>query len=149
MHSEGVVSAHDVAAYILQKQGVSPHTKIHRLLYYSQVWSLLWDQRPLFHEAVEAWFSGPIVRPVFEAHVGRYELSEWPQGEALKLDPLACETVGAVLKHYGDKPPHWLGDLARSEAPWLQARVGMGTERGNSVISHESMLEYYGALVLR
>ena len=37
------VSAGDVAAYILRKQGTLPAMKLQKLVYYSQAWSLVWD----------------------------------------------------------------------------------------------------------
>lgn len=45
----------DVAAYILEKKGEMTAWKLQKLVYYSQAWSLVWDQRPLFAERIEAW----------------------------------------------------------------------------------------------
>ena len=38
----------DVAAYILAKRGEMTAWKLQKLVYYSQAWSLVWDQRPIF-----------------------------------------------------------------------------------------------------
>lgn len=40
----------DVAAYILQKHGRMTTMKLQKLVYYSQAWSLVWDEKPLFQE---------------------------------------------------------------------------------------------------
>ena len=29
--------------------------KLQKLVYYSQAWSLIWDEKPLFEEEIEAW----------------------------------------------------------------------------------------------
>ena len=42
------MTVHDSVAYILSKLGQMPAVKLHKLLYYSQAWSLVWDDRPLF-----------------------------------------------------------------------------------------------------
>ena len=49
----------DVAAYILEQKGSMTTMKLQKLVYYSQAWSLVWDEKPLFEEAIEAWANGP------------------------------------------------------------------------------------------
>ena len=49
----------DVAAYILERQGRMPTTKLQKLVYYCQAWSLVWDERPLFDEPMR---HGPTAR---------------------------------------------------------------------------------------
>ena len=61
-----MVSAHDVAAYILRKQGPLSAMKLQKLVYYAQAWSTVWDDQPLFSEAVEAWANGPVVRELYD-----------------------------------------------------------------------------------
>src|SRR5687767_401361 len=83
--SGGMVSAHDVAAYILMEHGPLSAMKLQKLVYYSQAWSLVWDDRQLFREPVEAWANGPVVRELYERHRGQFELHEWPWGNAAVL----------------------------------------------------------------
>ena len=42
------VSVMDVAAYILEQRGRLSTWKLQKLCYYSQAWSLVWDDEPLF-----------------------------------------------------------------------------------------------------
>ncbi|MDY6802276.1 MAG: DUF4065 domain-containing protein, partial [Cyanobacteriota bacterium] len=56
-----MVKVMDVAAYILKKLGPLSAMKLHKLLYYSQAWSLVWDEQPLFSERIEAWANGPVI----------------------------------------------------------------------------------------
>lgn len=72
------VSAHDVAAYILHKQGPMTVWKLHKLLYYSQAWHLAWEDEPLFGERIEAWANGPVVPDLYPLHKGLLTVSEWP-----------------------------------------------------------------------
>lgn len=58
-------SALDVAQYILEQQGPMPAMKLHKLLYYAQAWSLVWDDEPLFPERIEAWINGPVIPDLF------------------------------------------------------------------------------------
>lgn len=52
----------DAAKYILEKRGAMSTMKLQKLCYYSQVWSLVWDDAPLFDEDFEAWANGPVAR---------------------------------------------------------------------------------------
>lgn len=38
----------DTAKYILEQSGPMSAMKLQKLCYYSQVWSLVWDDSPLF-----------------------------------------------------------------------------------------------------
>ena len=138
----------DAAAYILEKQGRMITLKLQKLVYYSQAWSLVWDERPLFDEKIEAWSNGPVVRDLFEYHRGKYYVSEIEAGDAGKLDADQKATVDMVLNHYGDKPAYWLVRLSHSEPPWIEARGDLSpTEQGNAEIMLDSMAQYYSSLL--
>lgn len=140
------VSAKDVAGYILGKMGSMTTMKLQKLLYYCQAWSLVWDEKPLFHEQVEAWANGPVVREVFNEHRNMFTIDKAP-GDPSKLSAIQKETIDSVLSYYGDKPSQWLSDLTHIEDPWKNARAGLAPgERSNRVISHASMMEYYSSL---
>jgi uncharacterized phage-associated protein len=137
----------DVAAYILSKQGQMTAMKMQKLLYYSQAWSLVWDDEPLFKSKFEAWANGPVSPEYFSAHQGEYTVSSEPRGNPAKLSRSERATVDAILKSYGDKTPQWLSDRTHREKPWRNARAGLADgERGNRVITNSSMAEYYGGL---
>jgi uncharacterized phage-associated protein len=68
-------------------------------------------------------------------------------GDISKLNEDQKETIDAVIKYYGDKSPQWLSDLTHKEDPWRKAREGLlDGERGNRIISHASLEEYYSSL---
>ena len=141
------VRVFDVAAYILQKMKPMTTMKLQKLVYYSQAWSLVWDEEPIFEENIEAWANGPVVRDLFDYHRGMYEISAIPIGNPRLLNDVQQETIDAVLEYYGDKSAQWLIELTHMEDPWIQARKGLPRlERGNKVISLDSMAEYYSSL---
>jgi uncharacterized phage-associated protein len=141
-----MASAHDVAAYILRKLGPMTAMKLQKLVYYCQAWSLVWDDKPLFQEEVQAWANGPVVRELYDRHKGQYNVLSW-DGDPSLLTRDERETIDGVLAFYGDKTSHWLSDLTHREPPWLEAREGLSPgERGENVISHASMMEYYSSL---
>lgn len=144
---EVVVSAHDVAAYIVSKLGHVSAMKLQKLVYYCQAWSLVWDDEQLFSEPVEAWANGPVVRDLYTQHRGQFSITSWPTGDASRLDQTQAETVESVLQYYGDMNAQMLSDLTHNEQPWKQARRGMAEgSRGRSEISCASMAEYYSSL---
>ncbi len=137
----------DAAAYILERMGTMTTMKLQKLVYYSQAWSLVWDEKPLFEEDIEAWANGPVVRDLFDCHRGMYQISSMPIGNARLLDGEQRATVDAVLEYYGDKSSQWLIDLTHLEEPWKQARKGLPRlERGNRVIPLDAMADYYSSL---
>ena len=121
--------------------------KLQKLVYYSQAWSLVWDEEPIFSARIEAWANGPVVPVLYAQHRGNFEVSSWTMGVPSNLTKDHRETVDAVLDFYGDKTSQWLSELTHREQPWVDARQGLSPgERGNSVISLASMAEYYGGL---
>ena len=143
-----MLSVHDIAAYILSKMPTPlSAVKLHKLVYYAQAWSLVWEDHPLFAERIEAWVNGPVVPSLYDFHRGNYQVSEWPKGIPDSIPLEDATTIDSVLKFYGDKSSQWLTDLTHSENPWIIARKGLGpNQRGNSEITLESMLEYYSGI---
>jgi uncharacterized phage-associated protein len=143
-----MVTVHDVAAYILDKyHHPLPAVKLQKLAYYSQAWSLAWEDRRLFPERIEAWVNGPVVPDLYEQHRGQYQVSSWPLGDPKKISSDDASTIDAVLKFYGHRSSQWLSDLTHSEDPWIMARRGLSpSQRGNSEITLDSMAEYYTSL---
>jgi len=121
-----MANAHDVAAYILTKRGSMTAMKLQKLVYYSQAWSLVWDERPLFPERIEAWANGPVVRDLYDRHRGQFLVTRWTWGSPDALTTDERETVDAVMDFYGDKPALWLSNLTHEEDPWINARHGLG-----------------------
>lgn len=137
-----MASVLDVAQFILDSRGPITAMKLHKLVYYSQVWSVVWDDDVLFPEAIQAWKNGPVVRELWEATRGSFRVTSVPGGRGERLTKAQSKTVKKVLKFYGDKDAQWLSDLTHMELPWREA-----FEKGqNTEISLESISEYYSTL---
>ena len=145
-----MATAHDVAAHVLSRTGTITPMKLQKLVYYSQAWHLVWEERLLFPERIEAWANGPVVRDLYDAHRGQYQVGAWPLGDAAALDASERESIDVVVDEYGRLSGHDLSELTHREPPWRDARTAAGLadgERGTVEISPASMLEYYDSLV--
>ena len=139
-------TAGDVAEYILKKTGTLPAMKLQKLVYYCQAWSLVWEERPLFNNRIEAWANGPIIRDLYSAHRLQYEVST-VHGNPDQFEKDDRETINSVVDFYGDKSSQWLSDLTHTEHPWKDAREGLEAgERGTKEITCAAMAEYYESL---
>lgn len=143
-----IVRAVDVADYILRRKGGMTAMKVQKLVYYSQVWSLVWTERQLFREQIEAWANGPVVPSLYRLHRGHFKVSPgFFDGDPSKLNEEQRDVIDRVLRFYGDKDPQWLSNLTHLELPWKNARSGVGNgEFGTNVITKESIIEYYTSL---
>jgi uncharacterized phage-associated protein len=137
----------DIAAFIISQKHPLPTPRLHKLLYYCQAWSLVWDEKPLFEQSIYAWSGGPIIKELYEAHQGQYEmdLSDIPKiGNPNALSNDQKETVKTVLRDYGNQSAQWIRDLITMEKPWRDARKGLDDrEGGGREITLASMAEYY------
>jgi uncharacterized phage-associated protein len=141
------VSVFDCGSYVVSKTGSITTMKLHKLLYYCQAWSLVWDEAPIFTQQIEAWANGPVIPTLFNYHRGSYSISHISIGNPNLLSSKQKETVDAVLDYYGEKSSQWLIELTHLEDPWKNARKGLlPQQRGNAIISHEAMAEYYSSL---
>lgn len=141
----------DVARYILEQNDRMSPMKLQKLCYYSQAWSIVWENEPLFDEQFYAWPTGPLCMELFDQTQGKYSVvaSDEP-GDSLNLTDRQKSTIDKVLHHYGDRDAFWLSYHTRMENPWIHARKSTADETNNDVvITKESMAEYYDKHKLR
>lgn len=144
-----MASVFDVAKYILEKTGQMTAMKLQKLVYYSQAWSLVWDEEPIFNERIEAWANGPVCPDLYKEHRGMFHVnpSSIFYGDSSNLTKKQTETIDSILEYYGSKTSQWLSDLTHKEEPWKNARIGYEPgEICSEEISQASMAEYYGSL---
>lgn len=146
-YDEDSPTALDVAAFILQQLGTTSTLKLQKLLYYSQAWSVVWDDGPLFRDQIQAWQNGPVVRAVWKTTAGAYQVGTMPGGDPKRLSLAQRETVEAVLRFYGKHDGEWLSELTHRERPWRLAREGVAeNDRGSTPITVAMLREFYGAI---
>jgi uncharacterized phage-associated protein len=137
-----MAAARDVAQYLIGQCGPLTSMKLQKLVYYSQAWSVVWDDDVIFNEPIEAWKNGPVVRDLWEACRGDFRVYAVPDGNAGALNDTQRETVDRVVAAYGHRDAQWLSDLTHMEDPWKNAyEQGQNTE-----IRPEALSEYYSSL---
>ena len=142
--------AADAAAYILEKKGAMDAWKLQKLVYYSQAWHLVWEDRALFEERIEAWANGPVAPALFKLHKGEFTVDRLEAGDSTALDEGERESIEVVLQDYGDRTGQWLSELTHLEPPWREARRRAGARAGqrcDEEIRKDEMAEYYGGLL--
>ena len=147
--ADDVVSVFDVACYIMSKVKQCTTMKLQKLLYYCQAWYLVWNERPLFRENIEAWANGPVIRELYNFHKGLFTITESMMnlGNPNRLSKDQMDDVDSVLKAYAPQSSQWLIEQTHLEKPWQDARRGLSpNERGHVVITHAAMAEYYSSL---
>ena len=136
-----MATVQNVAAFIKQEAGASG-MRLHKLLYYAQAWSLVWDNAPLFGERIEAWRDGPVCPHVY----GEERHENGVKGDPTQLTQSQIANIRAVLDFYGKKSGDWLSRLTHRERPWRAARDGLPPEApSSSQIPLESMKAFYAA----
>ena len=140
----------DVAKYILKTKGKMSTLKLQKLCYYSQVWYLVWKDKPLFRSKIIAFAHGPVIRELYDLHKGKFALT----ARDIPTDKLSSElqedekdVINKVLDFYADKSAQWLSDLSHKESPWKDAREGIPDGApSNKEITLESIMAYYSNL---
>jgi uncharacterized phage-associated protein len=126
---------HDVAAFIETQLGKVGAMQLQKLVYYSQAWSLVWDEQPLFPEPIEAWEKGPVVGELWERRRA---------GDVSKLSEGQRATVSAVLAFYGSRSGTWLSKLTHREPPWVDARAS-ATDSQQPIISQAMIRRFFAS----
>jgi len=137
----------DTAKYFLETLGQMTTMKLQKLCYYAQAWTLAWNETELFPEDFEAWTEGPVCQKLFQTHKGDYVINKdsLPEGDTKAFSETQLKNLERVRKQYGNKDAKTLSDQTHSEDPWKSARIGLSeNERGNIVITKDSMRLYYG-----
>lgn len=138
----------DVAKYVLEKTGPMTAMKLQKLVYYAQAWSLVWDERPLFADEIQAWRNGPVVPDLYNQHRGMFRIDASNiTGDPSKIDADGRETIDVILGYYGEESAQYLSDLTHMEDPWKIARQGCDDgASSNQLIPHAAMADYYSAI---
>lgn len=110
--------------------------KMHKLMYFVQRESLMFNKRVLFDEAFLGWKFGPVLASV---------RSEYLKGSLFSLvkDTVSEETkqlVNNVLDRYGAESSWKLSSLSHNEFSWKCARKGLSSsDNGNVKLTVNAM----------
>ena len=110
--------------------------KLQKLLYLTQGWSYVWDNKAAFQEEFEAWQYGPVNEKVYETFK-KYGRSEIPMDEGLCClnDSDVEETLIAVWNEFGKRTAYDLVELTHQQKPWEDAYLS-GTKITNISIKN-------------
>ena len=144
------MSAIDLAKYVVwytDKQGVPiTNLKLQKLLYYIQGAHLRELGRVLFHDVIEAWEYGPVVRSVYIHYCGYGALNLRPnEGDENLCNSIPQESRN-VIEDELEKKMQWsarrLVHKSHQEDPWKKHadKVAMHEK---PIISMEDMAEYF------
>lgn len=141
---EPLISADDVAQYITDwcktnKQELTA-MKLQKLLYYSQVWSIMKNGQKMFPEQIEAWQRGIVIPSVYKKHKGEFFIYSWDYVslQKTKQNDKAKKILDLVLNNYGDRSGDLLSSITHAEEPWINAN-----KRNNQEITVEDIYRYY------
>lgn len=140
-----------VAKYFIHKNNKDglglTNKKLQKLLYYSQAWSLVLNNKELFKDEIEAWVHGPAIPRIYQ-HYKSFSYNDIKEDVNIKdLDVLSEEEktlLDSIWKIYGKYDGNYLELLSHSEEPWQVARKGLENyEISRSLISKNIMKIYY------
>ena len=146
----------DVADYFIalanEKGDTMTNLRLQKLLYYAQAWYLANCEESLFEEDFEAWVHGPVLPSLYHDYKERGAqpiLKDISMEEVeKKFEKDEINFLEGVAEVYMPYTGYQLELMTHHEDPWLNAREGVeSTEKSNSVISKDSMQEYYGARI--
>ena len=139
----------DVAKYILNQKGEMTAMKLQKLVYYSQAWSLVWDEEPLFPERIEAWANGAVIPALYAVHRRMFKVnaSDIQNGRITSLTKRQRDNINKVLDVYGKFTAQQLSDINHQEPPWIGARCNLPPmASSNNEIRKEVIFEYHSGI---
>lgn len=140
-------TVHDVIALLLSRSGGHLSiSAIHKLCYYTQGFSLAWQDAPLFPEDLQLRSTGPVVPALYPFHIDNpFTAETWPAGEAAKLPEAAAQIIKAVFNSYGHMSGLTMGHNAAQEAPCIRAADRITEELPYPVIELADMKAFFKA----
>ena len=144
-------TAAQIAEYILDKANKEgrpiSNKKLQKLVFYSQAWSIVLNNKRLFPEKIEAWVHGPAVRTLY---VKFKEFGYSPiktDGDAGVVSEISLKDrklLDDVWNVYGKFDASYLELLTHSEKPWQDARQGLQShESSENEITPSSLKDFY------
>lgn len=131
----------DVAYFILSYEGEMTALKLIKLVYYSYVWHLVWEEKPLFNESIIANKLGAIITELYNLLQGKFKVSKEDIPEHNQLTATEEENILIVLDYYRHWTAAQLTEINKQEDPWKLAIKSI-----NNKITDSSIVEYYSSL---
>ncbi len=136
----------DVAAAIVEEEEFISTMKLQKLMYYSQVFSLVVYNKPLFEEDFQAWANGPVLKSLYDIHKGKFllDIHDLSAGNSENLCTDERASIQASLDAFGLLSGSALSQQTHAETPWIHARSGLQSNvRSDRLITKDSIQLYY------
>jgi uncharacterized phage-associated protein len=140
----------DVAKYVLELTGEITAMKLQKLVYYSEVWNLVWEEESLFDESIEAWANGAVVPSLYASHRGEFKVNsnKLKVGNSKNLTDKEKRNIEKVVDFYGKYTAQQLSDINHQEQPWIDAREGYPPmARCTNPIDRSKIFEYHSGII--
>lgn len=138
-----IYDALTIAKWIINKIHPEP-LKLQKLLYLVQGYSYAFYDRPLFHNEIEGWVHGPVVRDVYNIFKVYQYNSINISFEIDKLDSEVEDVLNYVIDNFAKYDAKYLEELTHEQEPWILSRKGLDPdERSDKTISKESIANYF------
>ena len=138
-----IYDALTIAKWIINKIHTEP-LKLQKLLYLVQGYSYAFYDRPLFHNEIEGWVHGPVVRDVYNIFKVYQYNSINISFEIDKLDSEVEDVLNYVIDNFAKYDAKYLEELTHEQEPWILSRKGLDPdERSDKTISKESIANYF------
>lgn len=122
--------------YYAEKGVQMDQMKMHKLMYFSQRESLMYNREPLFDATFYGWKYGPVLTEVRS----EYRMLEPFSNIEGSVSKKTTELLKSVLNRYGSLSSWKLSSLSHKEFSWKKSRVGLEAgEDGNVELSLEAM----------
>jgi uncharacterized phage-associated protein len=122
--------------YYEQNDVLMDEMKMHKLMYFSQRESLMYNNEPLFNDVFYGWKYGPVLKKVRNEYKSEKPFSH-VEGSVTECTLLLLK---GVLKRYGALSSWKLSSLSHEEFSWKKARTGLDAgEDGDVELSLDAM----------
>lgn len=122
--------------YYAQNGVYMDEMKMHKLMYFSQRESLMYNNEPLFDGTFYGWKYGPVLKEVRN----EYKFETYFSSVAEGVSESTRKLLKKVLDRYGSLSSWKLSSLSHEEFSWKKARTGLAAdEDGNVALSLDAM----------
>lgn len=131
---------------ILKLKEVDP-LSIQKLLYFSEVFSKVINNKKIFSDSLKAWKYGPVYDEIYDCFSyykgNKIDYSELLKDREYNLSDEEKEYLDEIIKDFGCYSGPILREMTYLTDPWIQARKGIKDEEPSTRIIEEDEMDKY------
>ncbi len=136
---------------ILKLKEVDP-LSIQKLLYFSEVFSKIIDNKKIFSDSPKAWKYGPVYDEIYDCfsyYKGNHiDYSELLKDREFNLSDEEKEYLDEIIKDFGCYSGPILREMTHLTDPWINARSGLDeSEPSTRIIEEKDINDYYEKII--